>query len=231
MADIAARLQEVRERIASAARGAGRDPGAVTLVAVSKEVDAPAVRAAYAAGQRHFGENRAQELLAKVGALSTPDPPDALIWHFIGRLQRNKVKSIAAAVTLWHSVDRAEIGEAVARSAPGARVLIQVNVAGEEQKGGCRPADAPALLDSLSGLGLRVEGLMTVPPQVGDPRPHFAALRDLAGGLGLETLSMGMSGDFEAAIAEGATLVRVGTTVFGSRPGPAPPAAPGRSGP
>ena len=226
MLDIAARLQEVGERIASAARGAGRDPSEVTLVAVSKEVDASAVQAAYDAGQRHFGENRAQELLAKVGALSAIES-DPLVWHFIGRLQRNKVKSIAASVALWHSVDRSEIGEAIARSAPGARVLIQVNVAEEEQKGGCRPGDAPALLETLVGLGLQVEGLMTVPPQVGDPRPHFSSLRELATSLGLETLSMGMSGDFEAAIAQGATLVRVGTTLFGSRPGSAVPGAAG----
>ena len=235
MLDVAARLEEVRERIASAARGAGRDPSEVTLVAVSKEVDASAVQAAYDAGQRHFGENRAQELLAKVGALSAIEPAstaaagpaDPLVWHFIGRLQRNKVKSIAASVALWHSVDRSEIGEAIARSAPGARVLIQVNVAEEEQKGGCRPGDAPALLETLVGLGLQVEGLMTVPPQVGDPRPHFSALRELATSLGLEALSMGMSGDFEAAIAQGATLVRVGTTLFGSRPGSAVPGAAG----
>jgi pyridoxal phosphate enzyme (YggS family) len=231
MVDVAERLREVRERIASAARGAGRDPSEVTLVAVSKEVDASAVQAAYDAGQRHFGENRAQELLAKVGALSDATTADPLVWHFIGRLQRNKVKSIAASVALWHSVDRSEIGEAIARSAPGARVLIQVNVADEAQKGGCRPGDAPALLEVLAGLGLHVEGLMTVPPQVGDPRPHFAALRELAASLGLEALSMGMSGDFEAAIAQGATLVRVGTTLFGARPGSGAPGAPGGSQP
>jgi len=215
MADIATRLAEVRGRVAAAARGAGRDPGAVTLVAVSKEVGAAAVVEAAAAGQRHFGENRAQELGAKVDALEAA--ADSLVWHFIGRLQRNKVRSIAASVALWHSVDRSEIGAVIARYAPGARVLIQVNVGDEEQKGGCRPEDAAALLDSLVDLGLNVEGLMTVPPQLGDPRRHFAALRELAMRLGLSTLSMGMSGDFEAAIGEGATLVRVGTSVFGPR--------------
>ena len=220
MADVAARLRAVRERIDAAARAAGRDPREVTLVAVSKEVDASAVRAALAAGQHDFGENRAQELVAKVTALATGT--ETPIWHFIGRMQRNKVKQVAPSVTLWHSVDRSEIGEAIARHAPGARVLMQVNVAGEAGKGGCRPADAPALLDMLVGLGLTVEGLMTVPPQVDDPRPHFAALRELARRLELSTLSMGMSGDFEVAIAEGATLVRVGTSVFGARPGPAP---------
>jgi uncharacterized pyridoxal phosphate-containing UPF0001 family protein len=138
-------------------------------------------------------------------------------WHFIGRLQRNKVKSVAAAVSLWHSVDRPEIGEAIARHAPGARVLVQVNVGGEEQKGGCRPQDAPGIVAALGDLGLRVEGLMTVPPEAGDPRPFFAQLQELASDLGLGTLSMGMSGDFEAAIEEGSTIVRVGTAVFGAR--------------
>ena len=115
------------------------------------------------------------------------------------------------------SVDRTELGVEIARHAPGARVLVQVNVAGEEQKGGCPPTELPALVDSLTDLGLTVEGLMTVPPLIGDPRPHFAALRDLANRLGLATLSMGMSGDFEAAIAEGSTLVRIGRAVFGPR--------------
>jgi PLP dependent protein len=146
-----------------------------------------------------------------------PALPVAPAWHFIGRLQRNKIKSVADAVTLWQSVDRAEIGAAIARHAPGARVLVQVNVGGEEQKGGCNARDAPEIVDALAQLGLRVEGLMTVPPHLGDPRPHFAALRELAAGLDLRTLSMGMSGDFEAAIGEGATVVRVGTAVFGAR--------------
>jgi pyridoxal phosphate enzyme (YggS family) len=213
--DVAAHLHEIHGRIAGAARGAGRLPEAIQLVAVSKEVDPAAVAEAAAAGQRDFGENRAQELLTKAEALQ--QQPLELAWHFIGRLQRNKVKAIAPLVTLWHSVDRAELGVEIARHAPSARVLVQVNIAGEEQKGGCPPADVPALADSLIDLGLTVEGLMTVPPLVGDPRPHFAALRDLATRLELATLSMGMSGDFEAAIAEGSTLVRVGRAVFGAR--------------
>src|SRR6185295_10067828 len=132
------------ERIAAAARAAGRDPSAVTLVAVSKEVDADAVMEAIAAGQHDFGENRAQELERKVAAIAaTP------AWHFIGRLQRNKVKAIAGAVALWQSIDRAEVGAAVATHAPGARVLVQVNVGGEEQKGGCAPAETAALVDTL----------------------------------------------------------------------------------
>ena len=213
---VAARLEEVHERIAGAARVAGRAPAEITLVAVSKDVDAGAVAAASAAGQREFGENRAQELVAKAGELARHQLP--LTWHFIGRLQRNKIKAIASQVAMWHSVDRAEVGAAIARHAPGARVLAQVNVAGDERKAGCRAEDLPALVDALVDLGLAVNGLMTVPPLTGDPRPHFAAVRELAAGLGLPTLSMGMSGDFEAAIAEGSTLVRVGRAVFGPRP-------------
>jgi pyridoxal phosphate enzyme (YggS family) len=215
---VAARLAEVHERIVAAARAAGRAPEEIRLVAVSKAVDAAAVAEAAAAGQRDFGENRAQELLAKTAALavSSGAPPLELTWHFIGRLQRNKVKAIARHVSLWHSVDRADLGAEIARHAPGARVLAQVNIAGEAQKGGCPPPELPALVDALRDLGLAVDGLMTVPPLSGDPRPHFAALRDLAQQHGLAVLSMGMSGDFEAAIAEGSTLVRVGTALFAS---------------
>lgn len=210
-------LAEVRERVEAAARAAHRDPSAVTLIAVSKEVGPDAVIDAMAAGQRDFGENRAQELTAKVDALDARRSAQP-VWHFIGRLQRNKIKAVAPDVGLWHSVDRVEIGAAIAQHAPGARVLVQVNVGAEEQKGGCPPDGAPAVVAALRAMGLAVEGLMTVPPHAGDPRPYFATLRELATGLGLGTLSMGMSGDFEAAIAEGATLVRVGTAIFGSRP-------------
>jgi PLP dependent protein len=216
---VAARLAGVRERIAAAARSAGRSPEEVALVAVSKEAPADAVRAAVAAGQHDFGENRAQELTAKAEQLGAGGgiEPAAITWHFIGRLQRNKVRAIASRVALWHSVDRSEIGIEIARHAPGARVLVQVNVAGEERKGGCAPDATGALVHTLAELGLTVDGLMTVPPLEGDPRPHFAALRELATQLGLPVLSMGMSGDFEAAIAEGSTLVRVGRAVFGPR--------------
>ena len=213
---LAARLAEVHERIADAARSAGRAPDEIALVAVSKEVAADAVAAALEAGQRDFGENRAQELAAKADELARRQLTPT--WHFIGRLQRNKIKAIAPRVALWHSVDRSDVGSTIARHAPGARVLAQVNVAGEEQKGGCRPEDLPALVDALGELGLAVDGLMTVPPLLGDPRPYFSAVRELATRLGLPMLSMGMSGDFEAAIAEGSTLVRVGRAVFGSRP-------------
>jgi hypothetical protein len=215
MKTVQERLAEVRGRIASAAHAADRDPSDVMLVAVSKEVDVDAVAEAMAAGQHDFGENRAQELARKAVAITSASEGPA--WHFIGRLQRNKIASIAGFVALWQSVDRIEIGQTIARHAPGAQVLVQVNVGGEEQKGGCDPRDAASVVDALAGLGLRVEGLMTVPPQVGDPRRHFEALRELAARLDLRTLSMGMSGDFEAAIGEGATIVRVGTAVFGPR--------------
>ena len=119
---------------------------------------------------------------------------------------------------MWHSVDRAELGTEIARHAPGAHVLVQVNVAGEDRKGGCPPGEVTPLVEALVALGLAVDGLMTVPPLAGDARPHFAALRDLATSRGLPVLSMGMSGDFEAAIGEGSTLVRVGRAVFGPRP-------------
>jgi len=219
VSEVAARLAEVRERIANAARAAGRTPSDVQLVAVSKEAAVASVRDAIAAGQRDFGENRAQELAAKNVELADASP----CWHFIGRLQRNKVKQIAGVVALWQSVDRLALGELIARHAPGARVLVEVHVGGEDTKGGCDPADAGALAERLTGLGLAVEGLMTVPPHHEDPRPYFASLRELAAQLGLRTLSMGMSGDYEAAIREGATLVRVGTAVFGARPPAARP--------
>jgi pyridoxal phosphate enzyme (YggS family) len=213
--DIATNLNDVRSRIDRAARGAGRDPHAVTLVAVSKTVPVHAITSALACGQHDFGENRAQELVAKAQELRSHEP--APVWHFVGRLQRNKVRALAPFVATWHSVDRAELGPLLARHAPGARVFVQVDIGGEPQKGGCEPDAAPALVDELRTHGLAVVGLMTVPPAAADPRPVFVALRELAGSLGLSELSMGMTGDFEIAIAEGATVVRVGTAVFGGR--------------
>ena len=142
-------------------------------------------------------------------------------WHFIGRLQRNKVRVLAGVVDRWHSIDRPELVDPLARHAPGARVLVEVNLSGEPQKGGCPPDETRALVDRLRGAGLAVDGLMTVPAAEGDPRPTFAALRELAESLGLPELSMGMTGDFEAAIAEGATIVRIGSAIFGPRPGAA----------
>ncbi|MCU1426043.1 MAG: pyridoxal phosphate enzyme YggS family [Actinomycetia bacterium] len=211
--DIGVRLHNVHERIRAAATRAERDPAGITLVAVSKTVDAERIAAAARAGQRVFGENRAQELAAHADAIDGD-----VEWHFIGRLQRNKVRSIARNVALWQSVDRDELVPELAHRAPGARVLVQVNVGDEPQKGGCTPAATAQLVDTARTAGLRVEGLMTVPPAATDPRPFFAQLRDLGGQLGLPELSMGMSSDFEAAVAEGATIVRVGSAIFGPRP-------------
>jgi pyridoxal phosphate enzyme (YggS family) len=210
---VEARLGEVRERIAAAAQRAGRDVIDISLVAVSKYVEPARIAEAIDAGQRVFGENRAQELVTHAAVVD-----GAVAWHFIGRLQRNKVRTIAKLVTLWHSLDREELVAELAKHAPGAPVLVQVNVGDEPQKGGCMPDATSAFVDAARNAGLQVEGLMTVPPAEGDPRPHFATLRTLAERLGLAELSMGMSGDFEAAIEEGATIVRVGSAIFGPRP-------------
>lgn len=219
MTGIAAALRDVRGRIAAAAEGAGRDPDDVRLVAATKTVRAARVADAVALGVTDIGENRARELLAKADALDAhaPSTTAPVCWHFLGRLQRNKVRSLASRVTWWQSVDREVLGVAIARNAPGACVLIEVNLAGEPQKGGCAPGAAARLADGLREMGLRVEGLMTIPPAGEDPRPWFAALRELAGELGTRQLSMGMSDDFEAAVAEGATMVRIGRAIFGAR--------------
>jgi pyridoxal phosphate enzyme (YggS family) len=209
-----ARVAAVRERVAAAARAAGRDPAEVRIVAATKTQPVDAVAAVIAAGVRDVGENRAQELVAKAPELA----PLAPTWHFIGRLQRNKVNQLAPWVECWQSVDRAALVTALARRVPGARVLVEVNVADEDTKGGCRPEEVERLVAAGLAAGLVVEGLMTVAPLGGDPRPVFATLRGLGAALGLRELSMGMSGDFEAAIAEGATTVRIGTALFGPRP-------------
>jgi PLP dependent protein len=225
--EIAANLADVRARIAAAERAAGRPTGSARLVAVSKKMTVDDVRAALAAGQRIFGESYGQELRDKRAALAhEAEPPE---WHFIGPLQSNKVKYVAGQAALIHAVDSAALLDAIeARGAPQA-CLVQVNVAGEAQKRGVTPADLPALLDRFASLRfVRCEGLMLIPPltaQPGDARPHFAALRALRDreaararpNVVLKELSMGMSGDVEIAIAEGATLVRVGTAIFGGR--------------
>ncbi len=224
---IAANLADVRARIAAAERAAGRAPGSVRLVAVSKKMTADDVRAALAAGQRVFGESYGQELRDKRAALEAEATPPE--WHFIGPLQSNKVKYVAGQVALIHAVDSAALLEAIdARGAPQA-CLVQVNVAGEAQKRGVAPAELGALLDRFATLrNLRCKGLMLIPPLGASPedaRSHFAALRALrdreAGrprpNVDLKELSMGMSDDVEIAIAEGATLVRVGTAIFGGR--------------
>lgn len=214
----AAAARAVRERIAAAAEGAGRDPASVTLVAASKGVEPGRIRAA---GVADVGENRAQDLLAKQATLEA----EPLRWHFIGALQANKVKAVTGRVVLIHSVDSVALGEAIARRAHAAGstqdVLVEVNLSGEPAKTGCRPH---ALADVLAGLrevpGLAVRGLMTVPaPGIEAARPAFRRLAELRETHGLEHCSMGMSEDFEVAVSEGATIVRVGTAIFGPRPG------------
>jgi PLP dependent protein len=209
----------VAERLA--ALRAAIPPG-VTLVAVSKTQPQEAIREAFAAGQRDFGENYAQEWREKADALADLA---GLRWHFIGGLQTNKVKYLAGQVAWVHTVDRLALAEEISRRSAArgttTRVLVEVNVAGEASKSGCAPADVAPLAAAVSRLpGLALRGLMCIPPAEGDPRPRFAALRALRDGLGLDLpeLSMGMSGDYEAAIAEGSTMVRVGTAIFGARP-------------
>ncbi|HEX5614159.1 MAG TPA: YggS family pyridoxal phosphate-dependent enzyme [Acidimicrobiia bacterium] len=218
VAHVREQVAQVRARIADAAMRAGRDASEVALVAVTKTVPVALAAAALDAGVRELGENRAQDLVAKATALASRSP--APRWHFIGRLQRNKVRSLAPHVALWESIDRAELVTELEHRAPGARVLVQVNLAGEAQKGGCAPEEVPALVESATAAGLDVVGLMTVPPLADDPRPHFARVRALAASLGLRELSMGMSGDYEVAVEEGATIVRVGTALFGPRRAP-----------
>lgn len=214
-ADVATQVGVVRERIAAAAQRAGRDPADVTLVAAAKTVETARVVELLGAGVRDVGENRAQELLARAPELARePVPPR---WHFVGRLQRNKVAGLAAWVSLWQSVDREPLGAAIARRAPGAAVLVEVNLGEESQKGGCAPSHVPALVDALRDQRLEVQGLMTVHPQAGDPRRWFASLQTLGARLGLAELSMGMSDDYELAVEEGATIVRVGRALFGER--------------
>ena len=210
---VRARVEDVRAHIAGAAARAGRDPGSVTLVAATKTVPIELVRAVVESGVVDVGENRAQELLDKAPGCS--DLPAR--WHFLGRLQRNKVRALVPFVQCWQTVDRLSLGEELARRAPGAAVLVEVNLGDEPQKGGCAPEDTARLVDRLAELGLHVGGLMTVPPQTAPPRPQFAALRDLAERVGVTELSMGMTDDYEVAVEEGATLVRVGRALFGPR--------------
>jgi pyridoxal phosphate enzyme (YggS family) len=224
---IADRVAAVRERIARAAARVGRTPGDITLVAISKTHPPESVREALAAGLHEFGENKVQEAEAKCAALRDL----SLTWHLVGHLQGNKARKAAALFDVIHSVDSALLGQRLSRAAEELgrelRVLVQVNVAGEAAKSGLAEAELLAVLEALRPLpALRAVGLMTVPPVTEDPeqaRPWFArlrALRDAALQQGLlqgSELSMGMSHDLEAAVAEGATLVRVGTAIFGSR--------------
>jgi len=226
---VAAALERVRERIGAAAERAGRDPGDVTLVAVSKAHPVPLIREAIAAGQQDFGENRVQEAVAKYKELGTQ-----VRWHFVGRLQRNKIRHLVGWVDLIHSLDRpelaAEIGSRMAVTGAIQEVLAEVNVSRDRGRGGVMPEDLTSLLKSVASVpGVQVTGLMAMAPIVGSPedaRPYFrqvARLRDEAARdfpeLGIHHLSMGMSQDYEIAIEEGATLVRVGEAIFGHRSG------------
>ena len=214
--EVARNATAVRERISAA----GGDPASVVLVAVTKAFPPEIALVAGDAGLRDLGENYAQELLAKVGVAAAGGR--APRWHFLGRLQRNKVRQVAPHVSLWQSVDRRSLGQEIVRRAPGAEVLVQVNLSGEEQKGGCVRADAEALVHDLGAAGLVVRGLMGVGP-AGPPegaREGFRWLRSEVDRLGLRDCSMGMSADLEVAVQEGATIVRIGTDLFGPRKAP-----------
>jgi PLP dependent protein len=206
-------LARVRERVAAACARAGRSEGSVTLIAVSKTKPLEMLREAMAAGQRSFGENYAQEFRDKY------EVEPGLDWHFIGALQTNKVKYVAGKAALVHTCDRLSLAQELSKRAPALqRVLLEINIGREQQKAGVLPEAAAALLAQVRALPkLRCDGLMCIPPAEGDPRVHFRALRELGGRLGLRELSMGMSADYEAAIEEGATIVRVGTAIFGER--------------
>jgi len=221
---IGERWRGVSARVAEACVRAGRSPGEVTIVAVSKTHPAAAVRAAAAAGATDFGENYAQELVAKRAECGAD-----VRWHFIGRLQRNKAKLVAGQVALVHAVDSRELAEELGKRAGSVvqPVLLAINAAGEATKGGIDSSGASDLARQIAAVsGVRLDGLMTMPPPGDDPeanRPYFEALRGLRDrlrdtlGLPLPVLSMGMSGDFEVAIACGATHVRIGTAIFGAR--------------
>jgi PLP dependent protein len=232
------RLDQVRNRIEKAAREAGRCVDSITLLGVTKGQPAETIRAAAALGLRDFGESYLQEALQKIatgGGAGTPQPagagPDApLTWHFIGRLQSNKTRPVAETFAWVHALDRLKIAERLAEQrpyyAPPLNVCLQVNVAGEDSKGGVGLTELPALATAVKALPrLKLRGLMCLPPEEDDPerqRLWFRTLREARdelnrAGLELDTLSMGMSGDLEAAILEGATIVRVGTALFGPR--------------
>lgn len=223
MSTIADNLSALAARIDSAAKAAGRDPASIQLLAVSKTKPANAIREAHAAGVRDVGENYLQEALAKQEELR--DLP--LTWHFIGPIQSNKTRAIAEHFDWVHSVDRLKIAQRLSEQRPAGlaplNICLQVNVSGEDSKSGCLPADVQALATAIASLpGLRLRGLMAIPEPTEDRAAQeaaFATLRQLQEGLGLDldTLSIGMSHDLEAAIAQGATWVRIGTALFGAR--------------
>lgn len=204
---VAARLEVVRERIVRA----GGDPARTSIVAVTKGQPHEAVAAARAAGLIDLGENYAQELTAKARHA------EGVRWHMLGHVQRNKVKALAPVVDVWQSVDRPELIRALAAHRPGASILVQVNVTEDEGRNGCDWEDAPVLVEQADAVGLDVRGLMAVGPRH-DPADAFRRLVAMADDLGLPERSIGMSDDLEIAVAEGSTMVRVGTALFGPRP-------------
>jgi pyridoxal phosphate enzyme (YggS family) len=225
---IAANLARIKARIAAACDRAGRDPATVTLVAVSKTHPAAAVQAALRAGQTSFGENRVQEAAEKFPALRPAHPELRL--HLIGGLQTNKARDAVRVADVIESLDRprlaAALADAIRREGRAPALLVQVNTGEEPQKSGVARAEAPGFLRACrEEHGLAISGLMCIPPEGEDPLPHFRWLAELAAREGLGRLSMGMSGDFEAAIAAGATEVRVGSAIFGMRPRAAGPGA------
>jgi pyridoxal phosphate enzyme (YggS family) len=230
MATIGANLQAVKERIARAAELAGRDPGTISLIAVSKTHPLEAIEAALAAGQRAFGENYVQEALEKMRALAERPEARVIEWHMIGPLQSNKTRVVAESFAWVHSIEREKIAERLSEQRPAAlaplNVLLQVNVSGEASKSGIAPEEVAPLARRVAALPrLRLRGLMAIPEATHDvalQRARFRSLRELFGrlraeGLELDTLSMGMSDDMEAAVAEGATMLRIGTAIFGAR--------------
>lgn len=220
MASAVEQFFAVKTRIAAAEREAGRDAGSVTLVAVSKTFEADAIRPVIEAGQRVFGENRVQEAQAKWPALKAEFPDIKL--HLIGPLQSNKAKEAVALADVIETVDRekiaAELAKEIARQGRAPKLYVQVNTGSEPQKAGIEPRDAVAFVARCRNVhGLTIEGLMCIPPADENPGPHFALLEKLSKEAGVAKLSMGMSGDYETAIAFGATSVRVGSAIFGSR--------------
>ena len=211
--EVARRLHAVRDRI----RRAGGDPARVRVLGVTKGFGPEAVRAALGAGLPEVGENYAAELVTKAAELGG-DP--GVAWHFLGAIQRNKVAQLAPLVAVWQSVARQAEGARIARFAPGARVLVQVDATGLPERNGCPPEGVGELVAQLGDLGLDVRGLMTVAaPGEEQAREAFATVAHLADGLGLEERSMGMSDDLEAAVAAGSPMVRIGRALFGARPG------------
>jgi pyridoxal phosphate enzyme (YggS family) len=218
--DVVSRLAAVKAAIAMAARDAGRQSGAVTLVAVSKTFEAEEIRPVLLAGQRVFGENRVQEALGKWPRLKEEFPDVEL--HLIGPLQSNKAKEAVALFDVIETVDRekiaAELAKEIARQGKSPKLYVQVNTGQEPQKAGIDPREAVAFVARCRDVhGLAIEGLMCIPPADENPGPHFALLEKLARQAGLGKLSMGMSGDYETAVAFGATSVRVGSAIFGTR--------------